>query len=88
MTTYILAKDLEDARQWTHFNGVPRDESVYLGQSWNIPRRIFAETDRIVRTAMHQAHPAAAELERWLQRALDHCGLTETCHGGLVRQER
>lgn len=86
MTTYLLAKDLSDAREWARFNGLACHEWTYLGQSWHIPRRIIAETDRVVRTARSQEHPAAAELERHLAEALDYHRLTETQHGALVRR--
>lgn len=83
---YILAASLEDARQWCHFNGVARNDSVYVGQTWSLPSRLFDERDRIVRTAMHQAHPAILELERQLGQTLDVSALTETKDGRLVRQ--
>jgi hypothetical protein len=87
VTYYILAANLNDATQWCHFNGVSRAESVYVGQSWYLPTRVFAETDRIVRTARHQEHPALPELERALADVLAASKLTETVHGSLVRRE-
>lgn len=86
MTAYILARDLNDARSWCRHNGVKPADGVYCGQSWNFPSRLLAETDIIVRTALHKQHPAAPEIERALQRVLDGNGLIETVHGRLVRQ--
>lgn len=84
---FVLAANLEDARQWAKFNGCARSEWLYVGQSWHFPRLFVSEQDRIVRTARAAEHPAAPELERWLEHLLDAAGLTETVTGRLVRQQ-
>lgn len=84
---FVLAAHLEDARQWAKFNGHAPSEWRYVGQSWNFPRLLVSEQDRIVRTARAAEHPAAPELERWLEHLLDAAGLTETVTGRLVRQQ-
>lgn len=84
---YLLAGNLEDARQWAHRNGLARGEVVYVGQSWNLPRTMYDERDRVARTERAAEHPEHAALERMLEHTLTSCGLTETLHGRLVRRQ-
>lgn len=81
---FILAANLEDARQWCAFNGVERRDSVYIGSKWSLEGRRIFESDRVVRTALHLMHPSSYEIERALERTLEHAGFTETVHGNLV----
>lgn len=71
MTFYILAKDIEDARQWCQHNGVSRQDGVYCGQSWNFPRRFLSETDVLVALP---ARPEHVGLQRLQQLALGLAG--------------
>ncbi len=81
---FILARDLEDARQWCAFNGVRRSDSVYIGSAMRLEgRRLFA-TDRIARTALHKMHPDSRAIEEVIARMLILQALTETVHGNLV----
>jgi len=83
---YVLARHIDDARSYAFQNGVERRSMVYVGQSWNLPRTLH-ETDRIVRTAHCEGHPAHAELERMLAHTVLTSGLTETRDGRLVRRQ-
>lgn len=81
---FILARDLEDARQWCAFNGVERRDSIYIGSAARMEGRRFATTDRVVRTALHLAHPDVRGIERVIENGLILQRLTETVHGNLV----
>lgn len=83
---YLLAASLDDARSWCFVNGVERRDAQYVGQTWELPGRLFTERDRIVRTDLSASHPAAPELERHVEWLLERNGLTETIHGSLVRR--
>ena len=81
---YLLAKDLEDARQWAWFNGARNDEVVFLFS----PDRVdmLRPGDRLVRTACCYSHPKHFEIEAALWRLIHLCQLSEGPGGRLSRQ--
>lgn len=81
---YIVAAGLEDARQWCHFNGVRRADSVYVGSGDRLRGRYLTANDRIVRTALRALHPDIRAIDAAMEVALLRAGLTETVHGNLV----
>lgn len=84
---FILAADLDDARQWARFNGEPATAWHYVGQRRTFQAdRPLTERDRIVRTARRLEHSDAFALVVELERALARARLTETAEGRLVRQ--
>lgn len=82
---YVFAADSDDARQWALFNGHTGAEFRFVGRWWE--GMTLSVTDRVIRTARHMEHPDAHLRERALDRILAKTRLTESVHGGLVRQD-
>jgi hypothetical protein len=82
---YVLAANLEDARQWAGFRALSTRDWTYAGDHTFAGRRL-SETDSIVRTARAAAHPAHEHIEQELAISTTFAGLTETKDGLLVRR--
>lgn len=83
---FVLAADRLDATQWASFQGHDGSDWRYVHSRASMEGRRLSPVDRIVRTARHMEHPDVYGIERVIDYNLTVAGLTESVHGGLVRQ--
>jgi hypothetical protein len=84
---YILAADLHDAREWAGFRVKSAEQWTYVGYPGALRGARLSEVDQIARTARWPMNPSSIDVEARLGEILGDQKLTETLHGGLVRQQ-
>ena len=82
---YVMARDLDDAKQWCRFNGVTLRDGLYVDRPSVLIGRTMTPRDRIVRTARFHEHAFWPEIDMAMAEVLIASRVTETAQGRLVR---